>query len=313
MNFGNILTIGGTLGCALGIGYLMQNGASGPASLDSASVDVASASLEVTDVEVTVLTDLRDITLTSSLAPEPEQKGAIDVSKRIPPQLPGPADRANCRVSATATAAPMASADLSVSAPCHKNQRVTVHHSGLAFTETTDPEGRLDITIPALTESAVFVVALDDGNGAVAATRVQDLGAYDRIALQWAGDAGFQIHALEFGASYGEDGHVWADAGASGMGRVTHLGRNDVPASQVAEVYSFPSDKARKSGSVALTLEAEVTASNCGRDISAQSLELRGNSALRLRDLTLAMPDCGETGEFLVLNNLVQDLKIAAK
>ena len=36
------------------------------------------------------------------------------------------------------------------------------------------------------------------------------------------------------------------------------------------------------------------------------------NSRLRTQDLTLAMPDCQATGDFLVLNNLLENLKIAA-
>ena len=34
---------------------------------------------------------------------------------------------------------------------------------------------------------------------------------------------------------------------------------------------------------------------------------------LRFRELSLKMPDCGATGEFLVLDNLLEDLKIAAR
>lgn len=310
---GKLLTIGGTLGCAVSTSYLALNGLANPAYSDGVSEQVVTAPLEVSDIEVSVLSGLRNITLTSVTTPQSgtDQPGAATL--RAAPKLPGPTGHADCKVTATATEAPMASVNLSVSAPCHGNRPVIVHHSGLAFTEITSPDGRLDVAVPALAENAVFVVALDDRHGAAASTRVSGLDGYDRIALQWAGKAGFQIHALEFGASYGEVGHVWADPTARGQGRVTHLGDPDLPESQVVEIYSFPSGTTGNSGTIALTLEAEVTDSNCGQSFSAQSLELRENTPLRFRDLSLTMPDCSAIGDFLVLDNLLEDLTIAAR
>jgi hypothetical protein len=56
-----------------------------------------------------------------------------------------------------------------------------------------------------------------------------------------------------------------------------------------------------------------VTDRNCGRDISAQSLEMRASGGLRTRELELSIPNCTALGDFLVLNNLMDDLKIAAR
>ena len=81
----------------------------------------------------------------------------------------------------------------------------------------------------------------------------------------------------------------------------------------MAEVYTFPTGVAQQSGNVELTVEAEVTQANCGRDITAQSLEVTGSAPLRVRDLELAMPVCDAVGDFLVLKNMVNDLKIAQK
>ena len=78
------------------------------------------------------------------------------------------------------------------------------------------------------------------------------------------------------------------------------------------EVYSFPESQAHQSGSIELSVEAEVTPENCGTDLNVQLLELRDERALRSRDLMLSFPDCSRTGEFLVLNNLFQNLTIAA-
>ncbi|MHA6264326.1 hypothetical protein ACXYMO_14060 [Arenibacterium sp. CAU 1754] len=223
-----------------------------------------------------------------------------------------------CEVTATATPAPMASVDLSVVAPCQGNERLTIHHTGMMFTETTNADGRLAVTIPALSEDAIFVVEFENGKGAVAMAHVPSLAEFDRIALQWNGHSGFQVHAREFGASYGDKGHVWsgnseAASDIASGGVVTRLGDGETLIPRLAEVYTYPTGTTKQTGVVTLTIEAEVTQANCGRDIAAQAIELRHDKKLRTQDLVLAMPNCGAVGDFLVLNNLVDDLKIASK
>lgn len=80
----------------------------------------------------------------------------------------------------------------------------------------------------------------------------------------------------------------------------------------LAEVYTFPSAKSVQDGVVDLSVEAEVTNTNCGLEIEAQTLEMTSNGQMKAHDLTLAVPDCGAIGTFLVLNNLVSDLKVAS-
>ncbi|MEY8841866.1 hypothetical protein AB9K41_22790 [Cribrihabitans sp. XS_ASV171] len=324
------LMIGGTVACALGTGYLMQTGSDAAAPLYARAPQTVQQTVAApsgaSDVDDFALFNVEEITLTSALPdraapgrlPEPMLESTGDTPNTstgiVLPDTPRDpvAPRLGCDVTARAEPAPMANVDLSVTAPCFGNQRVTIHHSGLVFTDTTDEAGNLSVTVPALSDRAVFVVAFSSGKGAVAMTAIPDLPRFERVALQWSGVDGFQIHAREFGAGYGEQGHVWHDA-ANGRGHVQRLGAADTLAPQLAEVYTFPLGSAAQSGTIDLTVEAEVTTANCGRDISAQSLELRGTAPLRTRDLVLSMPGCDATGDFLVLNNLVEDLKIAAK
>ncbi len=325
-----VLMIGGTVACALGTGYLMQSGSDAAAPLYARAPQAIQQSVAApsgaSDVDDFALFNVEGITLTSALPertaprrlPEPMLESAGETPDPangiILPDTPRDpvAPKLGCDVTARAEPAPMASVDLSVTAPCFGNQRVTIHHSGLVFTDTTDEAGELSVTVPALSDRAVFVVAFASGKGAVAMANVPDLSRFERVALQWSGADGLQIHAREFGAGYGEQGHVWHDA-ANGQGHVLRLGAADTLAPQLVEVYTFPLGGTDRSGTIDLTVEAEVTSTNCGRDISAQSLELRGAAPLRTRDLILSMPGCDATGDFLVLNNLMEDLKIAAK
>lgn len=225
-----------------------------------------------------------------------------------------------CDMVFTATGAPLASVALDLMAPCHGDMPVVIHHQGMMFHAITDDNGRLQIEVPALAEEAFFIAAFDDGEGAVAITGVPEVALYDRAVLQWQGTSGVQLHAREFGATYGSDGHVWAKArgqiaeAMDGSGGVlTQLGDPAVLQALQAEVYTFPSGYVAADGAVDLTVEAEVTAMNCGRDISAQSIQIEPGAEAAAIDLTMTMPGCDSIGEFLILNNMFQDLTLAAR
>ncbi len=310
-----ITTIGGTALCALGIGFFMQKGgvaqtpaiAPQPAPIQQAVL----VPIVAPDPGTDDVLDLGEIILTST---QPVQQAPLPLPV---PQLEKIDRTEECDVTASASTGALASVDLKVSAPCFGNERVTVHHSGMMFTGVTDTDGMMSVTVPALSKKAVFVVAFANGKGAVATAKVPTLGDFDRVVLQWTGDSGFQVHAREFGAAYGDAGHIWSGAdqaaAQSDNGSVIRLGTAGTLAPQLAEVYTFPTGTTSMTGTVALSIEAEVTTANCGRDIAAQTLELRGASSLRTRDLVLSVPNCGAVGDFLVLNNLVDDLKIAVK
>ena len=79
----------------------------------------------------------------------------------------------------------------------------------------------------------------------------------------------------------------------------------------MAEIYSIPKALRLQQGAVALSVEAEVTEGNCASEIEAQTLQVSAGSEIKTQNLALAVPDCDAVGNFLVLNNLLQDLIIA--
>lgn len=208
--------------------------------------------------------------------------------------------------------------ELSLSAPCYGAERVVIRHSGLAVTAHTDDQGAMTVELPALARDARFTVAFAGGISVGGTVEVPDLGEYDRMGVQWLAPDEFQMHAFEFGADYGEDGHVsasrprnpaWAEAGAGGF--LSILGDSTVASPLLAEVYTFPSTHSRRQGEVRVHIEAPVTADNCGREMLGETLRLRQGAPLEVVDLTVTMPGCDSKGEFLVLKNLVGNLKIA--
>ncbi|WP_050928941.1 hypothetical protein [Aestuariivita boseongensis] len=344
MNKTRIITIGGTLLCAIGIGFFMQNAASDTGTAAAPIEPVARADFKPLsepafpvrnepqqNAELVEPKPAEAAAMTEIVAPaDPKSEPEAEIAKEVQTAaladttLPGmpsepEAPQVTCGIDAVATVDAGAMVKLDVTAPCLPGERVVVHHNGMMFTAATDDTGAMSTLVPALSETAVLIVEFANGEGAVATADVPSLMFYDRVVLQWAGDMGFELHAREYGAEYGSDGHVWSGAArevtAAALGQggfMTRLGDNVALAPRVVEVYTFPTGTASRSGDIALSVEAEVTAQNCGQDIEAQSLEVKSDGTLRTQYLTLAVPECSSIGDFLVLNNLVDDLKIAA-
>lgn len=326
-----ILTVVGALGCAVAIGFVMQQSDAAQEFYGSRSTQDAPPEkvlLQGAGME-NVLLDVQEITLTSGEldtgialpAPEAEViKTSTPPSTLTEPEVPQAAVAAACDITAAARPVAAAMVDLTLKASCLPNERVTVHHNGMLFTETTSDEGTLELRVPALAKEAVFILAFTNGEGAVAQTTVEELADYDRAVLQWKGNTGFQIHAREFGAEYGSKGHLWEGAPGDIAGAVTGAGgvltrHGDMTAADplLAEVYSFPKAFNERAGAIALSVETEVTEANCGLEIEAQSLELQQDGGIKTQNLTLPVPECDAKGNFLVLNNLLQDLKVAGR
>ena len=288
-----------TQNASLGGGFLSAPKLPASTDLPALPRDLASdASLPVAPVLVAVAEDLP-----VGLIPQEEAAPAL-----------------SCDVSLEAEPVAGAMVRLVLNAPCHTGERVSVHHGTLKFTEMVGDDGFMELAVPALATNAVFAAVFPNGDGATASLTVDSLVFYDRTVIRWTGDSGVELHAREFGANYGEAGHVWRGSARDisvligGMGGfLTPLGNPDVPDAARAEVYTFPSVTASQSGLIALSVEAEITDANCGRKIEVQSQKVASGSVTSSREMHMEIPACDAVGEFLLLKNLVEDLTIAQK
>jgi hypothetical protein len=248
---------------------------------------------------------------------------ALDTANDATPEVPAasqPRDAADCGLALSAETRPGAMVALRLSAPCHPNTEVHVRHAAIGFAAMTDAEGQMEVEVPALEISALFAAEIAGLAPAEGRAEVPDLTGYDRVVVSWHGNSGLELHALEFGALYGQSGHVWRGNArdvswalrASG-GFATLLGHPDQAVPQLAEIYTFPAAETQSEGVVRLSLEAEITASNCGQDVVGRTQQVDAGTARPPVEIALAMPGCDAAGDFLVLNNLFQDLKIAAR
>lgn len=302
---------GATMATILLTGQVMQM------SSDSKSAKVAEIQAMPLPVQI------NDITLTAAGddGAEPVVTAALDTQPEAtqPSTLPTPSQTDACAISMTAEPKAAALVSVSINAPCQPNERVELHHNGMMFAEVTNAKGTLETTVPALAETAVFLAAFANGEGAVANTTVESLKFYDRAVVQMQGADGISLHAREYAAEYGANGHVWtetpgsvADAATGHGGFMIQLGDKSLENPVFAEVYTFPTALAKTAGEVVLSVDIEITDRNCSTDIEAQTLQTSAGERLTVQNLDMSMPDCDTVGDFLVLNNLVNDLKVAS-
>ncbi|MEM1100933.1 MAG: hypothetical protein AAGH73_05315 [Pseudomonadota bacterium] len=350
MKFGDtarkLAMAGGTFAVAMGVGFFMQQREADaaltqmqPATMapapvraaalqipempsepkldasDSALIDVAAEIKENGTAPVVGAAFASADGMTPSLDIVPMDMPSADVSLEIP----ATAAEADCSQTMTAAARDAALVALSLSAPCAANADFTVHHEGMMFTARTDDAGKATVIAPALSEEAVFIAEFADGTGPVGSATVLDLAGFDRVVVQWHGAADFELHALEAGATYGEVGHVWLEAPGSAAlaaqgagGFLLTMGDARTAEPRFAQVYTYPRSATETVGGVALSVETEITATNCATDVAAQTLgRMGGTEGVRIVDLMLAVPDCDAIGDFLVLRNVLPDLKVS--
>ncbi len=224
-----------------------------------------------------------------------------------------------CGLTMTASAMPAAMVALDVIDPCQPMARVTLSHSGMTLTAQTDALGLLTIDIPAFETPAFFTAEMADGSTASTLVALPDMAGYERVGVQWQGDRGLQLHAMEFGAAFGEAGHIWQDMPGtmanveSGLsGALITLGDPTLSDPHVAQIYTFPRDTLRRDDAVRLSIDAPITAASCGQDTVARTLQTASDGSVVVTELSFTTPGCDAVGDYLVLQNLLRDLRLAS-
>lgn len=224
-----------------------------------------------------------------------------------------------CTPRLQATVKPKAMVRLQLDAPCQPNSRVEVRHGKVAFTLQTGHTGAIDIDVPAFEESANFQIRLQDGKRLNASVLVPELASFERLAIQWKGNFNLALHALEFGAEPGSNGHVWAaqqdgSTGAPGHanGFTTRLGDLSVEMPFVTEIYSLPTGPNARSGVVEMIVSATGEASTCGTEQALRSFLSKAGRLVVASGYAFKIPPCGGETRSIVLKNAVRDLIIAS-
>ena len=223
---------------------------------------------------------------------------------------------ADCGISMMAKAEPLAMAALTITAGCLQDEQIVLHHSGLMFSHKTDAAGMAKMTVPALTTKAIFVATFDNGDGALTMINVPDAEKFQRIALQWQGAKGLQLHAYEDGATHGSDGHLSLqtaplDPGSTGLVDrfFTEHGIAAIHDGFHAEIASFAVNASDKAQPITLSVEVEITDGNCGRTVTGELLRHSNNTRSKGQHLTIHLPKCDAVGDLIIMNAILDNFQ----
>jgi hypothetical protein len=295
-----ILRISAALGVAFGAAHTAER-LKAPAA--EQSVLVAAARI-ASDADPKVAAEHSTVPQSASLS-DPGKPGMDDLVGITPVAATLPvAGGDRCRPSLELSTLPGAMVHLSLSAPCNRNERVVIRHSGLSFAVRTQVDGTLTSLVPALKTEAMVAVYLQDSRLVLGKISVPDAVGYSRLALVWEPPAELELrvtdgHKVLVGNStpmLGEEQHVIA------------LGQESVQSPVLARVYSVPGTDL---GQVEITGELRITPANCGRTLRLDTVYSSGGVASQT-ERAISVPLCGTAGDILLLKNLGAHLKLAA-
>lgn len=173
----------------------------------------------------------------------------------------------------TPAAAPCAPVKLNVSAMSSAMMRVDVQesclaggaaeirHAGLAFAFSIDGDGRGSVTFPVMSPRAGAEFRAAGVAPVVIPVQAKDLNEVQRVAISWSDPVDLDLHAFEYAARFGGDGHVWS--GAPGNERIARRRGGGYlnsypaigPSGMGVEVYTFWEPRDGRPGVTQLALD----------------------------------------------------------
>lgn len=215
-----------------------------------------------------------------------------------------PAGSEQCEPQLALAPLPGAMIQAQLTAPCNRNERIVVRHSGLAFSAVTRADGTAAVMLPALKTEAMVAVYLEDAQLVLGQVTVADAAAYARYAIVW--DSPIE---LELRVTDGDKVLVGSLSPAEGSEpRVMALGHDRAADPVLARVYSVPGSDL---GDADITGELRITPATCGQTLRVETLYATGGE-VEQAEQSVTVPLCGTAGDILVLKNLAPAMKLAA-
>ncbi|MEM9781619.1 MAG: hypothetical protein AAF899_03990 [Pseudomonadota bacterium] len=183
--------------------------------LDTSGPDVLSAPSAISEEDGVRLGALTPGTQT--IAPEPSFGGTESLTQEAPEDTESfevvslPSQDLACVVPPSITLDVRAAADteLGITSPCHADSIATVEYHDMVFGVPIDRSGRGSLLMHGFASSADTVLEFEDGETVEFTVPFNGIERLERVALVWDDPISLNLHAFEFGAGEGEDGHVY--------------------------------------------------------------------------------------------------------
>ena len=205
--------------------------------------------------------------------------------------------------------------EVNVQAPCLAGRSVTFTYAGHEFIRTAGADGVLAFTLDLFEGAQPFTLRLDDGTTSDIDLSAVDLTGISKVAVLWSVPVNLDLHALEYLAPRGGEGHVWAKApssleAATKASREGSRGRGFISMDDAgagngvhAEVYTFLHNKSQRHGAITLLIDYETRGDvpggeHCGdgklAQVEALVVRLRPGGRVERETVRLRSAPCGQ-------------------
>ncbi|WP_316013704.1 hypothetical protein [Roseobacter sp. HKCCA0434] len=206
---------------------------------------------------------------------------------------------------------------LTLTSECRPNSIVTLRYSGLSFTDVTDEAGVLQVDVPAFDENTRISAEFLDGTEAEADITVRGIDRIARVGIAWEGEMDLDLHAFEFTAGEGTEGHIWQgnersyrESRRGGGGYMTRMG---LPGARQVEVYTLPVSRRTQRGVVDTQVRFGADVTEC--DDRIEVLSIYNNQALRSdrRTISIDTAGCGANAQSVSFDSAVRSILVAER
>lgn len=267
---------------------------------------------------------LPDVNLTPAPAPRKEpdvEVASLDENNSIEPQVDVAVEQhTTCDIMLDLSVRSGANILLFVTAECRPNAPVTIAHAGLEFTVLTDDAGTANVVFPAMERAAGISATFVDGLSTETTAIVPRIDEVTRAAVTWRSAVDLDLHALEYGAARGTEGHVWSGAPrdartarVNGGGYLDVLGDPGIEGGAMTEVYTMPIGRSQQRGVVVMSLEILDGSPVCGANITANTVRSQGQDGASARSIRFKMLGCDQNQTNITIPRAVADIRLAGR
>ena len=155
-----------------------------------------------------------------------------------------------------------------VGSSCRAGETVRFGYGGATIEHALDSAGRLEMTLDLFAgTSSPIAIVFQDGDSRELPARANDLDRIEKVALIWRSAVDLDLHVFEYGASFGQSGHVWSQSPSSAQsareqGDATKRGRgflsradNGRATGDKVEVYTFIRQPEQAAGTISIAVD----------------------------------------------------------
>ncbi|MGH1350104.1 MAG: hypothetical protein ACRBBN_04750 [Methyloligellaceae bacterium] len=181
------------------------------------------------------------------------------------------------------TPAPAGQTGISIKGRCQKNQTVNIEYAGVTLNKKLDRNGDLNFALDCFAgDKSPITFTFENKQKVVRKPVALDLDKITKVAVIWKGSANLNLHAFEYMAAAGQEGHIWENNPSSFKKakyktRQTGKGHGFISSAekygsgdQKVEVYTFYNATDQKYGVVQLALDYQLKHNNL-HQITCQS------------------------------------------